>query len=158
MFMKKLFMMAVALIMTTAMSAQDIEKGFSFASEVGIGSELELGVRAQYNFNKYFALDLPVVKYAYDYGDYSVNEITLQTGVRFFSPTFGPDLKVFTALDMGYGNMFDSYDNVHCFAMDYTIGLYVWKGLYVGYGYGAMIKDGERYNDHEVRVGYNFTF
>ncbi|MDE7166729.1 MAG: hypothetical protein K2O17_06845 [Bacteroidaceae bacterium] len=156
--MKKMFMMAVALIMTTAMNAQDIEKGFSFASEVGIGSELELGVRAQYNFNEYFALDLPVVKYAYDYGVYPVSEITLQAGVRAFSPTFGRDLKAFTALDMGYGNMFDSYDKVHCFAMDCTIGLYVWKGLYVGYGYGAMIKDGERHDDHEVRVGYNFTF
>lgn len=104
--MKKMLLMAVAFLMTTAMNAQNAEKGFSYAAEVGIGSELELGVRAQYNFNKYFALDLPVLKYARDYGSHPFNEITIQAGVRGFSPTFGPDLKAFAALDMGYGNMF----------------------------------------------------
>lgn len=41
--MKKMLLMAVAFLMTTAMNAQNAEKGFSYAAEVGIGSELELG-------------------------------------------------------------------------------------------------------------------
>lgn len=151
--MKKMLLMAVAFLMTTAMNAQNAEKGFSYAAEAGIGSELELGVRAQYNFNKYFALDLPVLKYARDYGSHPHNEITIQAGVRGFSPTFGPDLKAFAALDMGYGNMFKNGGS-SSFAIDFTMGFYVWEGLYVGYGYGGM----RHHSDHLVRVGYSFTY
>lgn len=156
--MKKILsLMAALLLSATSLMAQNAEKGFSFAAELGVGSELELGVRGQYNFNKYFALDLPVLKYAYDYGDYSVNEITIQVGARGFSPTFGPDMRAFAALDLGYGNMFKDGHNTSCFALDFTMGLYVWKGLYLGYGYGGLFNDGH-HNDHLLRVGYDFSF
>lgn len=155
--MKKILMVVVAMVMAVSANAQNPDKGFSAAAELGVGSELELGVRGQYNFNKYFALDLPVLKYAYDYGDYSVNEITIQVGARAFSPTFGPDMKAFAALDLGYGNMFKDGNNTSCFALDFSMGLYVWKGLYMGYGYGGLFNDGH-HNDHLFRIGYNFTF
>lgn len=155
--MKKILMMAVALVMSVAANAQNPDKGLSFAGELGVGSELELGVRGQYNFNKYFAVDLPVLKYAYDYGDASVNEITIQVGARGFSPTFGPDMKAFAALDMGYGNMF-KHGNTSAFALDLTVGMYVWKGLYAGYGFGALCKKGGAHKDHLFRIGYNFEF
>ena len=155
--MKKILTMAVALVMAVCANAQNPDKGISFAAEMGVGSELEIGVRGQYNFNKYIALDLPVLKYAYDYGDFSVNEITIQVGARAFSPTFGPDMKAFAALDLGYGNMFKDGVNTSACAIDFTMGLYVWKGLYLGYGYGALCKDGH-HNDHLFRIGYNFTF
>jgi len=146
----------VMLLGATSLMAQAPEKGWSFAGELGVGSELELGARAQYNFNKYIALDAPVLKYAYDYGDFSVNEITIQAGVRGFSPTFGPDMKAFAALDMGYGNMFKD-GNWSAFALDFTVGLYLYKGLYAGYGFGGLFHDGS-HKDHLFRVGYNFTF
>ena len=156
--MKKILTMAVALVMAVCANAQNPDKGISFAAEMGVGSELELGVRGQYNFNKYIALDLPVVKYAYDWRNTTLNnEITIQVGARAFSPTFGPDLKAFAALDLGYGCAFEDGWNFNAMAMDFTMGLYVWKGLYLGYGYGALCKDGH-HNDHLLRIGYNFTF
>ena len=157
--MKKILTMAVALVMAVCANAQNPDKGISFAAEMGVGSELELGVRGQYNFNKYIALDLPVVKYAYDWRNTTLNnEITIQVGARAFSPTFGPDLKAFAALDLGYGCAFEDGWNFNAMAMDFTMGLYVWKGLYLGYGFGGLFNDGHAPHDHVVRVGYNFTF
>lgn len=154
--MKKFLMTAVALIMAMAANAQNPDKGFSAAAELGVGSELEVGVRGQYNFNKYFALDLPVLKYAYDYGHGSHNEITIQVGARAFTPTFGPDMKAFTALDLGYGNLF-KHGNTSAFAIDLSVGLYLYKGLYAAYGFGALCNDGA-HKDHLFRIGYNFEF
>ena len=157
--MKKILTMAVALVMAVCANAQNPDKGISFAAEMGVGSELELGVRGQYNFNKYIALDLPVVKYAYDWRNTTLNnEITIQVGARAFSPTFGPDLKAFAALDLGYGCAFEDGWNFNAIAMDFTMGLYVWKGLYLGYGFGGLFNDGHAPHDHVVRIGYNFTF
>ena len=65
--MKKLIVMAVTMIMAVAANAQNPEKGLSFGVETAIGSEWELGVRGQYNFNKYIAWDVLNVKYAYDW-------------------------------------------------------------------------------------------
>ena len=157
--MKKILTMAVALVMAVCANAQNPDKGISFAAEMGVGSELEIGVRGQYNFNKYIALDLPVVKYAYDWRNTTFNnEITIQVGARAFSPTFGPDLKAFAALDLGYGCGFEDGWNFNAMALDFTMGLYVWKGLYLGYGFGGLFNDGHAPHDHVVRIGYNFTF
>lgn len=155
--MKKILSMVVVMLLGVAsMQAQNPDKGLSFAVETGIGSEWELGARAQYNFNKYVAWDVVNLKYAFDYGDPNWNEFTIQTGVRGFSPTFGPDLKAFAALDLGYGNMWKN-GNTSCFALDFTLGLYFYKGFYAGYGFGTLINDGH-HHDHLLRIGYNFTF
>jgi len=155
---KFLSLIAVMMLSATSLMAQNPDKGWSAAAELGVGSELELGVRGQYNFNKYIAWDVLNLKYAYDYGDgYDWNEFSLQTGVRGFSPEFGPNMKGFAALDLGYGVIFDHGHNLSCFALDFTLGLYLYKGLYAGYGFGGMFNDGS-HKDHEFRIGYNFTF
>lgn len=154
--MKKIFsLIAVMLLGATSLFAQNPDKGLSWAVEGGIGSELEIGGRAQYNFNKYVAWDVLNAKYAYDYGDFSWNELTLTTGVRGFSPTFGPDLKAFAAIGLGYGLVWKDGSDSN-FALDFTIGMYVWKGLYAGYGLGFMKHDAFKHKDHLLRVGYNF--
>lgn len=152
--MKKLFIIAAMALSASSLFAQS-EKGFKWAAEIGLGTEFELGARAQYNFNKYVAWDVLTAKYAYDYGKwYNLNEITIQTGVRGFSPTFGPDMKAFAALDLGYGNQFNG-GGISCFATDITLGVYVWKGLYAGYGVGILSRNGS-HTDHLFRIGYEF--
>ncbi len=157
--MKKLLTLMVVALMGTTMAMAQKEKGFGWAVEGGIGSELELGGRAQYGFNKYLAWDVLNVKYAFDYGkDVNAHEWELTTGLRGFSPSFGPNLKAFAALDLGYGGLKvaeDHADAVHCFALDFTVGLQVYKGLYLGYGFGGLFKDGS-HKDHLLRVGYMF--
>lgn len=102
--MKKLMILLVAVLMGSATASAQITKGLTWAVEGGIGSELELGGRAQYEFNKYLAWDVASVKYAFDYGDDdNAHEWEVTTGLRGFSPTFGPKLRVFAALDLGYG-------------------------------------------------------
>lgn len=157
--MKKIFsMMVVMLLGATSLMAQNPDKGWSFAAETGVGTEWEIGGRAQYNFNKYIAVE-GVLKYAFDWRNATANnEITIQGGARAFSPTFGPDLKAFAALDLGYGTSFESGNNWNALALDLTIGMYVWKGLYVGYGFGGMFNNGHAPHDHVARIGYNFKF
>ena len=46
-------------------------------------------------------------------------------------------------------------DAVHCFALDFTVGLQVYKGLYLGYGFGGLFNDGS-HKDHLLRIGYMF--
>ncbi|MBQ7570803.1 MAG: hypothetical protein IJT19_01010 [Bacteroidaceae bacterium] len=164
--MKKILMMAVALVMAVSANAQNPEKGLSWGVETAIGTEWELGVRAQYNFNQYFAWDVLNVKYAYDWDRTKIwgttfkthwNEIAITTGVRGFSPTFFNDrMKAFANFDLGYGAMFNN-GNTNCFAIDFGVGLYVWKGLYAGYALEALCKNGS-HTDHLLRIGYNFTF
>ena len=164
--MKKILMMAVALVMAVSANAQNPDKGLSWGVETSIGTEWELGGRAQYNFNKYVAWDVLNLKYAYDWESVSFmgvsasthwNEITATTGVRAFSPTFFNDkMKAFANLDLGYGVMFND-GSTHCFAIDFGVGLYVWKGLYAGYAFEALCNDGS-HKDHLFRIGYNFTF
>jgi len=167
--MKKILMMAVALVMAVSANAQNPEKGLSWGVETAIGTEWELGARAQYNFNKYVAWDVLNVKYAYDWDSEKIygtkftvnwNEIAITTGVRAFSPTFFNDkMKAFANLDLGYGAMFggDLNGNTNCFAVDFGVGLYVWKGLYAGYALEVLAHDGS-HKDHLFRIGYNFTF
>ena len=154
--MKKIFiLLVVALVSSTAAMAQK-EKGMTWAVEGGIGSELELGGRAQYGFNQYLAWDVLNLKYAFDYGDVNCHEWKVTTGLRAYSPSFGPNLKAFAALDLGYGGITSKdSDAAHCFALDFTVGLQVYKGLYLGYGFGGLFKDGS-HKDHLLRIGYTF--
>ncbi len=154
--MKKILAtIAVVMLSATSMMAQNPDKGLSFAVETGIGTEWEIGARGQYNFSKHFAWDVLSLKYARDFDEF--NEITLETGLRAFSPEFGPNLKAFAALDLGYGNAFANGGSSSHFALDFTLGVYVYKGFYVGYGLGYLSGD-IGHTDHVLRIGYNFTF
>ena len=148
-------MVAVMLMGSASLMAQNPDKGLSWAVETGIGTEWEIGGRAQYNFNQYVAWDVLNAKYALDYGDGgNFNEVTITTGVRGFSPTFGPGMKAFAALDLGYGAAFKDGWNTNNFALDFTAGVYVIKGLYLGYGLGFLNKGNHK--DHLLRIGVNF--
>lgn len=157
--MKKfLTLIAVMLLGAASMMAQNPDKGYSWAVEGGVGTEVELGGRVQYNFNKYVAWDILNAKYALDYDKYyNTNEITLTTGVRGYSPTFGADMKAFASIDLGYGAKFRDGNNWNAFALDFNAGVYVWKGLYAGYGFSTMAHDGH-HCDHLFRIGYNVSF
>ena len=157
--MKKLMLLVVVALMSTTMAMAQMEKVFSWAVEGGFGSEFEIGGRIQKNFNQYLAWDVVNLKYAFDYGNHlNAHEWELTTGLRGFSPSFGPNLKAFAAIDLGYGGMKvteDHADAVHCFALDFTVGLQVYKGLYLGYGFGGLFNDGS-HKDHLLRIGYMF--
>ena len=157
--MKKLMLLVVVALMSTTMAMAQKEKGFSWAVEGGIGSEFEIGGRIQKNFNQYLAWDVVNLKYAFDYGNHlNAHEWELTTGLRGFSPSFGPNFKAFAAIDLGYVGMKvteGDADAVHCFALDFTVGLQDYKGLYLGYGFGGLFNDGS-HKDHLLRIGYMF--
>lgn len=148
-------MVTAMLLSSTAVTAQN-EKGWSHAAEVGVGSQLELGGRAQYGINEWIALDAPVLKYNFDYGDVNSHELKIMAGARGFSPSFGPKLKAFIAIDMGYGGCTSEGTNwTSAFALDVTTGLYLNKHLYMGYGFGMLSHDG-KHKDHVFRLGWAF--
>ena len=154
---KKIYSLLVAFVLgATTLMAQN-EKGFSFAAEMGVGSQLELGGRAQYGINKWVALDLPVLKYDFDYDKYvNSHELKIMAGARGFSPSFGPNLKAFMTMDLGYGGITNEYlDWNSAFAFDLSFGLYVYKGVYLGYGFGLLANDW-KHKDHTLRIGINF--
>ena len=123
---KRLFSLVAAILLATVSLMAQNEKGWSYAGELGIGSQLEIGGRAQYGINKWIAVDAPVVKYNFDYGDYNHHELKIMAGARGFSPSFGPDMKAFMGIDLGYGGMTAKHANwTSCFAFDLTVGLYV---------------------------------
>lgn len=153
--MKKIFALATALWLGAAAAQAQKPDGLSFAAEAGVGTEAEVGLRAEYKLEKWLSWDVLHAKYAYDYGDYAVHEITLTTGLRAFTPTFGPKLRGFAALDLGYGRMFKDGDGLNAFALDLTVGVQVTPKLYLGYGFGLLAKDGS-HKDHLLRIGYNF--
>ncbi|MDO4211351.1 MAG: hypothetical protein Q4D23_06510 [Bacteroidales bacterium] len=153
--MKKLFILATMALCASSLFAQN-DGGLKMALEAGAGTEVELGARGQYQLNKYLAWDVLGAKYAYDYnkhGDF--NEFTLETGLRGFTPTFGPGIKAFAAIDLGYGIMWRD-GNTSCFAMDFTTGIYVTRNIYMGYGLGLLHKDGGNHKDHLFRIGFEF--
>lgn len=145
---------AVALLAIAPLSAQNIMQDATWSFEAGVGSELEMGLRAQRNFNEYVSWDILHAKYAFDYNKGgNFNELTLTTGIRGYSPSFGPDLKAFAALDLGYGLSWpDAYSN---FALDFSLGVYVWRNVYVGYGLG-LLHHTDNHKDHVLRVGIDF--
>lgn len=153
---KKLFSLVAAMLLATVSVMAQNEKGWSYAVETGIGSQWEIGGRAQYGLNKWVAIDAPVLKYNLDYGDVTGHELKIMAGARGYSPSFGPNLKAFMAIDLGYGGCTSEYtDWTSAFAFDLTVGLHVYKNLYVGYGFGMLANDG-KHKDHVLRVGWNF--
>lgn len=135
-----------------------------FAMELGAGSELEVGFRSQMNLGKYFAWDVFHLKYAFDYDDTNVHELSFTTGVRVYTPAFiNKKIKGFVSFDGGYGLSSFSYNYYgddereinHHFAMDLTIGLQFNDKFYVGYGFGRLTGD-LSHSDHVARLGINF--
>ena len=144
-----------------------------FALEAGIGTEFEVTGRFQFNFGKYFALDVLKLGYARDfnddiyvpsyygpgyYKDNSWNEFTAQVGVRGFTPSFASGMKGYLNFNIGYGAMFEEIDDegTHCGAVELGLGMYLYKGLYVGYSLQVLAHDEHSHKDHLFRIGYEF--
>ena len=85
-----MFLFAAMLLCSSTLKAQSEEEGLSWAVETGIGSEWELGGRAQYSINKYLALE-GVVKYALDYNSGGNEELSIaqRQGREYSSPLHG---------------------------------------------------------------------
>lgn len=153
-------------------------KKVTFGIELSAGSEAGVGLRLQRNFGKYFAWDIFQFKYTFDYtgdevdyvyGDYhqdykKTHKMSITTGIRLFTPTFGNNCKIFAAFGYGYGPNsrlvnFYYYDEctywTHTHAIDCSIGLQ-YKKFHIGYGLNSHIGWKYRNTDHTVRLGFNF--
>ncbi len=106
----------------------DVKK-VTFSIEAGLGNEVQVGLRAHLNFNKYLTWDMLGVQYAFDLwgnskrrmnGDYSydrwtfdtTNEIAITTGIRAFLP-LGRSVKLFAALNLGYGQVWAEEEQMY---------------------------------------------
>lgn len=145
----------VAVLFAGVANAQVLEKGTSWDVEAGLGDKVELGVRAKYNFNQYVAWDIATLKYGHAW-DYDLGEWSLKTGVRGFAPELWGCIRPFAALDLGYVGQHGGSEYLSYFGLDFTIGTYVWKGLYIGYGLNSYHKSGWNYQNHFARIGWSF--
>lgn len=161
-----------------------IELGLGGASSGGNGADVEVGIRFQRNINKYLSWDILHFRYGHTGREYeirdvrnytrevypNVHKISVMTGVRVFTPAFNKKktLKVFTALDLGYGpsvtvtpeeDMYDKMDyfwderfSTHSFALDFSAGLQI-KKFHLAYGLNSHHKDGGKMLEHTFRIG-----
>lgn len=156
--MKKLSLALCALAFScTAVQAQDITKGMRLGAEFGIGSQVELNVRGERALNRYFSWDVLAVKYAHELGDSDRNKLGVKTGLRAYSPALFEGVKALMAIDLGYtGSTCPHTDWSNAFGMDLTVGLKVYKNLYMGYGFSLDHYKHGNDKDHTFRIGYVF--
>ncbi len=152
--MKKLMALLVAVLFAGVANAQVPEKGLSWDVEASLGSQIEVAARAKYNFNQYVAWDIATLKYGHEW-DKEGGEWSLKTGVRGFAPEIWGGIRPFAALDLGYVGMHGG-GYTSWFGLDFTIGAYVWKNLYIGYGLDSYHKSGFNFQDHFARIGWSF--
>lgn len=180
---KKIILMAAFCLSTSSLMAQEneyITYPFKWGAgvEFGYGSDshFDIAYRGQYYINKYLtwdALQFRVIgfgKNTIDNRDYSERG-SLTTGLRAYTPTFGPGLKAFASAGAGWGiyytwdkpekiKLFQKvprYNVTHNLAADFSAGLFVWNCLYVSYGC-QLLHNNTRGNDvnHFVNVGVEF--
>lgn len=177
--MKKFILMAALCLSTSSLRAQ--EDGYmtwpykwGVGAEFGYGSDshFDIAVRGQYYINKYLTWDALQLR-AIDFGkntidnrDYSERG-SLSTGLRAYTPTFGPGLKAFASAGAGWGiyytwdkpekiKLFQKvprYNVTHNLAADFSAGFF-WNCLYVSYGC-QLLHNNNRGNDicHFVNIG-----
>lgn len=156
--MKKFIAIAAVACAAMQAQAQDIVKGMRFGAEFGIGTQVELNVRGEYAFNKYLSWDVLTVKYAHELDDPNANKLGFKTGLRGYTPNLFSNIRALMAIDLGYtGFTAPDYDDwSNAFGMDLTVGLNVYKGLYLGYGFSFDHNKHGNGKDHTFRVGYLF--
>lgn len=181
---KKIILLAALCLSTSSAMAQEdsyITYPFKWGAgvEFGYGSDshFDIAVRGQYYINKYLTWDALQLR-AIDFGkntidnrDYSERG-SLTTGLRAYTPTFGPGLKAFASVGTGWGMYYTwdkpekkftpiwknhFYNVTHNLAADFSAGLFVWNCLYVSYGC-QLLHNNTRGNDvnHFVNVGVEF--
>ena len=152
--MKKLSLALCALAFScVAVQAQDITKGMRLGAEFGIGSQVELNLRGQRHLNRYLSWDVLAVKYAHELGDSDRNELGFKTGLRAIGLLrFG-----LLAIDLGYtGSTSPHTEWANAFGMDLTVGVKVFRRLYVGYGFSLDHYKHGNDKGHTFRIGYVF--
>lgn len=182
--MKKIILIAALCLSTSSIMAQENEYitypfKWGMGMEFGYGSDshFDIAVRGQYYINKYLTWDALQLR-AIDFGkntidnrDYSERGL-FTTGLRAYTPTFGPGLKAFASAGAGWGIYYTwdkpekkftpiwknhFYNVTHNLAADFSAGLFVWNCLYVSYGC-QLLHNNTRGNDvnHFVNVGVEF--
>lgn len=174
---KKLFLIATLCFSSVSLMAQDAPYPYKWGAgaEYGYGSALNpYTVRGQYYFNKYLTWDFLQYRMgidfnnAYDSRDYSMTN-ALTTGLRVYTPTFGPGMKAFAAAGAGWGHYFtwdkaehflgkvDHCSKTHNFAADFSAGLFVWHGIYLSYSYQLLHNNSRgNYGNHFFNLGVEF--
>lgn len=172
---KKTLLLAALCLSATAVMAQvknPCEK-YDFGYDLGYGydSSFNMAIRGQWHLNKYITWDMLQWRWAedfnnsYDFHKYSMTN-ALTTGLRVYTPTFGPGMKAFAAAGAGWGHYFtwdkaehflgkvDHCSKTHNFAADFSAGLFVWHGIYLSYGYQLLHNNSRgNYGNHFINIG-----
>lgn len=179
--MKKIILIAALCLSTSSVMAQENEYltyPFKWGGgvELGYATAMDVSVRGQYYINKHLTWDVLQLRVARDFNNKldthdNRSSLLLGTGLRVYSPSFGPGLKVFAAASPGWGMFFtyDSdikdelfhkhqnrhYNKTHNFAADFSAGIFVWQGLYVSYGC-QLLHNGSKGNvvNHFANIGF----
>lgn len=169
---KKTLLIAALVLSASSLWAQEGRGGYPYkygaGFDFGYGTGLNAGVRGQYYINKNLTWDFLQLRGITDFNnpvdthDY-FNALSLTSGLRAYTPEFGPHLKAFAAAGLGWGFSYTSdkgkgwtlYNKTHNFAADLSAGLFVWGGLYVGYNCHIIHNGscGTRV-DHAATVGF----
>lgn len=150
--MKKVFSLMVALLIACAANAK-LGTGYTFGVELGLGSQFEFSGRLQKQIlPTYLAWDVVTLKYSNEWSALA-GSWGIKTGLRGFTPKFGPGVKGFAALDMGYSGLYGG-GYLSAFGMDFTVGA-MWKHFSLGYGFNSAHNGGTAMN-HFARIGFTF--
>lgn len=176
---KKIILLAALCLCTTGIFAQvknPCEK-YDFGLELGYGYDSSLnGVfRGQWHLNKYITWDMLQWRWAqdlnnaYDSHKFSMTN-ALTTGLRVYTPTFGPGMKLFASTGAGWGHYCtwdkpekkwswkgpEKYNKTNNLAADFGGGLF-WQCFYISYNYQHLHNNSRgNYGNHFINIGIEF--
>lgn len=171
---KKTFLLAALCLSATAVMAQvknPFEK-YDLGIELGYGydSSFNVAIRGQWHFNKYLTWDMLQIRRASDFNNtYDSHKwsdtYAITTGLRVYTPTFGPDMKLFASAATGWGYYYTcdkpekwykeskKYNKTHNLDADFSGGLF-WKCLYISYSYQLLHNNSRgNYGNHFINIG-----
>lgn len=172
---KKTLLIAAFSLSTVSLWAQEELQPYPLkwgaGIDLGYGTALDLTMRGQYYINKHLTWDVLQLRLLRDFSNNIdtkkyLTGVSFTTGLRAYTPTFGPNLKAFAAAGVGCGyyhtqNKFFAMKSAYIFnetynlAADFSAGLFVWQGIYVSYDC-QLLHNGSRGNhiDHFVNLGF----
>lgn len=173
---KKTLLIAALALSATSLWAQEELQPYPYkwgaGIELGYGTALDVSVRGQYYINKHLTWDAFQVRAIQNFNNTVdankyLNSSAITTGLRAYTPTFGPSLKGFAAAGVGWGyywttNKFFSTvwsdsasKTTHNLAADFSAGIFIGKGFYLSYAC-QLLHNGSRGNlvNHFVNLGF----
>lgn len=172
---KKFFLITTLCLCASSAMAQKTESypyKLGLGMAFGYGSALDFTIRAQYHFNKHVTWDMLQFKDAEDFNSHIDNHnysesMSLTTGLRAYTPTFGRGFKAFASAGVGWGRYHtmdkaiffrptaDFYNKTHNLAADFSTGLFVWQGVYVSYNCQLLHNNGRgNHVNHFANIGF----